>query len=134
MNRYLWQYVMSVDPHTREEDILEIKELNDWDLLIVFRNGRKVIYDRCTGYFSNVFYQDRNQITDEQEKKEFAYRLRSIMKRRCITQDQLADILNSTQTLISRYVTGETIPGSIMLNRIAKVLNCSMDDFFYKDY
>lgn len=134
MNRYLWQYVMQIDPFVQEEDIQEIQELNEWDLLIVFKNGRKVIYDRATGYFNNVFYSNRNKITDEQEKKEFARRLRSLMTRRGITQEQLADILNSTQSLISRYATGETIPGAVTLNRIAKILNCSMDDFFYKDY
>lgn len=134
MDEYLWQYVLMVDPFAVEEDIIDIKEINEWDLLIIFKNGRKVMYDRFTGYYMNIFYDDVNEITEEQEKKEFAYKLRSLMNRNRVTQEQLSESLNTTQAMISRYVRGETIPSVIVLRKIAKILNCSMDDFFYKEY
>lgn len=134
MEEYLWQYVQKVDPFATETDIVEIRELNEWDLIIEFKNGRKVLYDRFTGYYKNIFYDNVGEITEEQEKKEFAYRLRSLMNRNRITQEKLSEELNTTQAMISRYVRGETIPSAIMLRKIAKILNCSMDDFFYKEY
>ena len=115
-------------------DIAELKELNEWDLLISFKDGRRVLYDRFTGYHKNIFYNNINELTEEQEKKEFAYRLRSLMKRKWITQEQLAEQLNTTQAMISRYVRGETMPSVLMVRKIAKALECSIDDFFYKEY
>lgn len=134
MDDYFLYYVVSVDPFATMDDVEEIKELNEWDLLIVFKNGRKVVYDRFTKYFKDVFYNDINELTEEQEKKEFAYRLRSLMGRNEITQEELADIINTSQVMISRYVRGENIPSAIVLRKMAKALNCSMDDFFYKEY
>ena len=130
----LWQYVLYVNPFATKDDVEEIRELNDWDLLIIFKDGQRVLYDRCTGYFKNVHYNDITELTEEQEKKEFAYMLRSMMKRRFITQDQLAEKAHLTQTMISRYVRGDAMPSASVLNKIAKVLRCSMDDFFNKNY
>ena len=130
----LWQYVLKYDPFATKIDVVSIDELNEWDLLIKFRDGKKVIYDTYTNYYKEIFYNDIDELTDEQEKKEFAYRLRSIMSRNHITQYQLAELTNTSQVMISRYVRGESVPSAIVLRRIAKILNCSMDDFFYRQY
>lgn len=134
MNKDLWQYVMQVDPFVKEKDVISIEELNDWDLLITFKSGRKVLYDIYTGYYKNVYYGNINELTEEQERKEFAYRLRSLMGRKWITQEQLAETVGLTQAMISRYVRGEAIPSAIVLRKISKALDCSMDDFFDKNY
>ena len=134
MRDYLWQYVTMINPFIKREEVIKIKELNEWDLLITFTNGDKVILDRYTGYHKYVFYKDLNDLTEEQERKEFAYRLRSLMGRRGVTQDMLADQINVTQAMISRYVRGDAIPSSIVLRKIAKALNYSMDDFFYREF
>lgn len=132
--RHNWQYVMSISPFIKEEDIESIEELNEWDLLITFRDGKKVMFDKFTGCHKNVFYNNVDEITEEQEKREFAYRLRSLMGRKGINQEQLANLLNTSQTMISRYIKGKVIPSALVLRRIAKILDCSMDDFFYKNY
>lgn len=133
-NDRLWQYVMQINPFATKDDIEKIEELNDWDILIIFNDGRKVLYDKCTGYYKNISYDNINELTEEQEKKEFAYKLRSLMRRNYITQDELAARVNSSQIMISRYVSGKTMPSLIMGRKIAKVLNCSMDDFFNINY
>lgn len=134
MSDNLWQYVMKVDPFVTKEDIIKLKELNKWDLLIVFANGRKVIYDRFNNCYQNIFYKDVNEITEEQEKKEFAYKLRSLMNRKWVTQEQLAEDIGTSQVMISRYVRGEVMPSVLIVRKIAKALNCSIDDFFYDKY
>jgi DNA-binding XRE family transcriptional regulator len=133
MKKDIWQFVMMVDPFATKDDIEEVRELNEWDLLIIFRNGKKVLFDRFTGYHKNIFYNGIDELTDFQERKEFAYRLRSLMGRRWISQDQLAEMVGTTQPMISKYVRGESFPNALMLRKIAKALKCSMDDFFYKD-
>ena len=130
----LWQYVMQINPFTKREDVEEIKELTNWDLLITFVDGRKILYDRCTGYFKNISYNNITELTDEQEKAEFAYMLRSLMARKHVTQEEMANRINTSQTMISHYMNGRTIPNVITLRKIAKVLECSMDDFFNKNY
>ena len=134
MDEYLLYYVNCVDPFATISDVKEFRELSEWDLLIVFKNGRKVLFDKFTGYYKDVFYDSIQDITEEQEKREFAFRLRSLMGRKGITQDILADAIDSTQAMISRYVRGETIPSVIVARKIAKVLDCSIDDLFYKEY
>ena len=134
MEKYLWQYVMKIDPFALKEDVVEIKELNEWDLLIVFANNKKYIFDRFTGYHKSVYYKNINEITEEQEKRQLSSRLRTLMGRNWINQEELAKRVGTSQVMISRYVRGETIPSAIMLRKIAKALNCSMDDFFDRNY
>lgn len=131
MNKLLWQYVSKIDPFAEKRDVESIKELNEWDLLITFTTGRKVIFDKYTGYYKDIFYKDVNEITEEQEKKEFAYRLRSFMGRKMITQDQLAETINVSRVMISKYVRGEAMPSVIVAKKIANVLGCSLDDLFH---
>ena len=134
MDNYLWQYVMRVDPFAKEEDIKEIRELNDWDILITYKDGRKIIFDSFTGYHRSVFYTNVKELSDKQEKQMFAYRLRCMMKRKFITQEQLAELIGTSQVMISRYMNGQTLPNVLIVRKIAKVLDCSMDDLFYQDY
>ena len=134
MDDYYLYYINCVDPFATLEDIEEIKELNEWDLLIVFKNGRKVIFDRFTGYYKDVFYDSIHEITAEQEKREFAYRLRSLMARSRITQEDLAEMIDISRPMISNYIRGTSVPSVIVARKIAKALDCSMDDFFYKEY
>lgn len=133
-DRYLWEYVLRVNPFTKPEEVEELIEINDWDLLIVYKNGLKVLFDRSTGYHRNIFYDNIHNVTEEQEKRELARRMRVLMFRARITQEELAQELNMTQAIISRYVSGKTIPSALVLRKIAKALNCSMDDFFYRDF
>ena len=129
-----WQYVMSISPFIQEDEIESIEELSEWDLLITFTDGRKVLFDKYTGCHKNIFYKDLDEITEEQEKREFAYRLRSLMGRKGIKQERLAEMINTSQVMISRYIKGGVIPSALILRKIARALDCSMDDFFYKNY
>lgn len=134
MNEHLWQFVMQVDPFVKYDEVEEIKELNEWDLLITFANGRKVLFDRYTGYYKNVYYDNVNELTEEQEKREYAYRLRSLMGREGVSQEELANRVKTYQSAVSNYVSGKVTPNVIMARKIAKALGYSIDDFFDADY
>lgn len=134
MSQYLFQYAKMCDSRISEDDVEEYVEINEWDLLIIFRDGRRFIYDRFTKAYKEIYYDSVNDITEEQEKRELAYRIRSLMGRRWINQDELAEMVGTSQIMISRYVRGETVPSAIMLRKIAKALRYSMDDFFDRDY
>lgn len=128
-----WQYIMAINPFTKPEDIEKIEELTKWDLLITYRDGTKVSFDKHTGSHQNVFWNDIEEITEAQDKKYFSYRLRTLMERQGLRQEDLAAIVGTSQVMISRYMNG-MIPNAYMLRKIARSLDCSMDDFFYSDY
>ena len=134
MNEYPWCYVLKIDPFAKKSDVKEIKEIDQWELLIIFKNGEKIILDKDTGYYRNLFYKNINELTEEQERKEFGYALRTMMRRRWINQEKLAEAIGTSQTMVSHYMTGRYIPNGITLRKIAKVLKCSMDDLFFIDY
>lgn len=134
MNEYPWCYALQIDPFIQKDDIEEVKEINQWELLFIFKNGEKIIYDIDTGYHRSIFYKSINDLTEEQERKEFGYALRSMMRRKFVTQEELASSIGVSQTMVSHYMTGRHIPNGITLRKISKVLSCSIDDLFYIDY
>lgn len=134
MNYLMREAVLSVDPFAKQEDILEVRQLNEWDVLIEFKDGRKFVYDGFTKYHQAVYYDNINNITEEQEKRAFAHRLRVLMGRNRVSQEELAKEIGTSQTMISHYMNGKNLPTVITVRKIAKILNCSMDDFFPKDY
>lgn len=134
MNEYPWCHALKINPFIKKDDIKEIKELNQWDLLFIFKNGEKIIFDTDTGYHRNLFYRNINELTEEQEKREFGYALRTMMRRKYINQEELAKSVGTSQTMISRYMTGKVIPSVLMGRKISKVLGCSMDELFFIDY
>lgn len=134
MNEYPWCYVLKINPFAKKEDVKDIKKIDEWELLIIFKNGEKIIYDIDTGYHRKLFYRNINDLTEEQERREFGYALRTMMRRKHINQEELANRTGTSQTMISHYMTGRCIPNLIMGRKIAKVLGCSMDDLFYIDY
>ena len=58
-------------------------------------------------------------------KQEFAIRLRTVMRRRHMSEVTLSDRTGITQPSISRYLNGKSVPQSYNLYKICKVLNVS---------
>lgn len=134
MNEYPWCHVLKISPFIKKSDIEEIKETNGWDLIVIFKDGRKIIVEKDTGYHRTLFYNDLNELTEEQEKREFACALRTMMNRKCMVQEDLAELVGTSQTMISRYMSGRCLPNVVMGRKLAKALGCSIDEFFYIDY
>lgn len=131
MNNFFKHCLMRIDPFVSPDEVEEVKMINDFDVLFVFKNGRRIIFDSDTNYFWEQYGED-HELTDEQIKREFRLRLRTMMRRKHINQEELAEQLGTTQAVISRYVRGESIPSYTTVVKIATILNCSMDDFRYE--
>lgn len=130
---YILMHVRHIDPFIQEDDIEEASMINEFDMLVKFKDGRKYIYDTYHKTFSG-FYPENHELTDDEWNRSFKIRLRKIMNRNNVTQDELADSLNLSRRTISRYVNGETIPDALMLKKISLALGCPLDEFFYKYY
>jgi transcriptional regulator with XRE-family HTH domain len=70
-------------------------------------------------------------MTEDECRSEFGYRLVHIMIRKGISQVDLAERIGVSNVMINRYINGSNTPSFYVVDKIAKALNCSMDDFRY---
>ena len=72
---------------------------------------------------------DAYSLTEEECKKEFGIRLNRLMFVKNITQKMLSEKTGIAQGNISNYITGRTSPSFYVVDRIAKALDCSIEEF-----
>lgn len=130
INEYLYKYVINNNPFIDEEDILSYEALNKHDLLITFKNGKQEMYDTFNNTSRRVNHIDQTKIDDSQMRLNFRRRLQTIMNRKWVTQEELARRINSSQQMVSRYLTGQSIPNALTLKKIADALDCNVNDFY----
>ena len=63
--------------------------------------------------------------------KIFSKNLKEMLKESDMKQEELADEIGISQAMISRYITGQSLPGILTLVKIADVLDCLVDDLLY---
>jgi DNA-binding Xre family transcriptional regulator len=106
------------------------REVNDFDLLVTLEGGKKILYDDFDKTF-RALPKDVSDMSEEECKSEFAYRLRTHMKRKLVSQRDLSDMTGISQSTLSRYLVGISIPSFYKADKIAKALGCSVDEFRY---
>lgn len=99
----------------------------DDELTVVLDNGERVLYDDIDKTFRSL-PSDNSNLTETECRIEFGVRLRKIMRRYGVTQQELAARTGITQPSISNYINGLASPSFYVVDRIAKALDCSMDD------
>lgn len=128
-NDYLYKnfamYYGSLAERVRDYDETDIGELT-----LYLENGRTIIYDDIHRSIRELPL-DSDRLTPDECRNEFSLRLRSLLDRRCISQKQLAEMAGITEATLSGYITGRATPNFYTLDKIAKVLNCSVDKFRY---
>lgn len=115
-----------------EENVMEYYNINKWELFVRLKNGDRFIYDNFYNVVKFDSYSD--ELTDEQEARELANNLKKIMDRKFISQERLAKEVGVDRITINRYINGKRIPDAVVLRKIAKVLDCSVVDFYYRHY
>ena len=133
MDRFTLDCLRHINPFATGDEIADYGMINQFDMLFVFKNGKRIIFDTTTNRH-RMLYPKGHKLTDQENKKEFAIRLRALMKRACVNQKELAEYLGTNQVTISRYVNGDFTPDYNRLGEIARILNCTVDDFYYKEY
>lgn len=126
------KYFIDHHPMIKEDEIESYMYVSPYDIFIKFKDGRKFIYDQNENYLRPVYYKNNN-LTEEEFKKEFSYRLRTYMARHFITQEFMAEKLNTTQVMFSRYCKGLVIPSLYRIQIIADILHYPLESFFYID-
>lgn len=128
---FLFRYVMNNNPDIHSKDIDSISALNHHDLLIKFVDGREEIFDTFANTSRRINHTDET-FSDNQLRYDFKRKLQIMMNRKWVNQEELAKRIGTSQQMISRYLTGQSIPNAITLKRMANALDCSTDDFYEK--
>ena len=112
------------------EDMKSYEVVTDYDMYIKMKDGSTVLYDDFDRSFRQLPH-NRDMLTEEQCRLEFAYRLYRIMQRSNVTQQELSDMTGIHQPQISSYITAKSLPSFYNADKIAKALGCSVDEFRY---
>ena len=63
-------------------------------------------------------------------KQKLGKRIKELRKKRGLTQEQVAELINMEQNSISIIESGRNFPTLVTLEKIANVLDVSLSDFF----
>ena len=67
-------------------------------------------------------------------KKKLGLKIKELRKRKGLTQEQLAELINMEQNSISVIESGRNFPTVGTLEKIAQILEVNLSDFFNYDY
>lgn len=127
---FLYRYVINNNPDINEEDIDNYYATNSHELMVIFKDGTRILFDTYANLSHRLNISDDGKLSEEEMKLQFRRRLQIMMNRKWVNQEELARRIGSSQQMISRYLTGQSIPGAITLKLIADALECSTDDFY----
>lgn len=129
MSIYILEQLEMHFPHVSEN--MESYESDGiYGLFIRMKDGRKLYYDNIDDSIWKL-PDDKDNMTEEEYRREFGRRLRMIMRRQGINQLTLAEQAGLTQPQLSKYMNGKTTASSYVVRKIARVLNCSLDELLY---
>lgn len=116
--------------------IVEDAEQFFWDspyeILIRLKNGNMVAYDDLEHTIRRL-PKDSRKITEEESRNELGYRLYRMMRVKGVTQKELSEKTGISQSSISHYITGKKTPSFYNIDKIAKALDCPIDEFTYNN-
>ena len=119
-------------PKTAEHaDTYEYSGLEE--LTITLKGGSKVLYDDvCKS--CRVLPEDCDNMTEQETRDEFRKRLHSMMKYFNVTSKELSERTGISTQMLSNYLTGKSCPNWYAVDRIAKALDVSTEDFRYIEW
>lgn len=112
------------------KDVQEYKETGPFEITVRLTDGTVYCYDDMEHTIRKLPL-DSNAMTERECRKEFGIRLRKVMQWKGITQKELSDKTGITQAAISRYVKGHVSPSFYTVDKIAKALDCTIEDLRY---
>lgn len=109
---------------------VDYEKVDEYTLIVYTNNDRKYLYDLITNTI-RMLPADINNQTDDEFAYEFSLRLQKIMLLNHMGQTELAEATGISQSMISRYILRKSYPDFRNVDKIARALNCSLDDLRY---
>ena len=109
------------------EHAIKYWENGPYEIYIRLDDGKILAFDFIDRSV-NIAKVYKEPLTDEDRMYEFGRRLRRIMYIKGLTQKDLSKSTGISQTMVSFYINGRSIPSFDKLDKICRVLGCSMDE------
>ena len=129
MSKSIYQNLETYFPSVAK-DAVEITERGSWELIVRVSGGAVYSYDNFHMTIRRL-PADRDNMSENEFRNEFGRRLRARLDHNHISQGKLSEMTGISQVGISKYVNGTRTPSFYIVDRIAKALNCSSDEFRY---
>lgn len=100
------------------------------ELTVKLSDGRVLLFDDENRGVRKL-PANSNKLSMNECNREFGVRLRRILQHRYMSQLELSEKTGIAPMTISRYINGKSMPSFYAVDRIAKALNCSTDEFRY---
>ena len=110
-------------------DAVDVEYIGRYELIVTVSDGTRYLYNDLDEGIRRL--PDRDNMTRQECASEFGYRLTNIMRFKNVTQEELSDITDIPQARLSEYITGRRMPGFYNVDKIARALDCSVDDLRY---
>lgn len=114
-----------------EEQVYNVKQTGPFDLTIKLQDDTSVLYCDVNHTIRRLPLSSTN-MTEAECRREFGFRLSKILMLKGVTQKELARMTDISQVSLSNYMTGKQSPTFYTVDKIAKALGCSMEDFRYE--
>lgn len=99
-------------------------------ILAYLNDGTKMEYSALDNSVRDVTraYDTTSSVYNNEEewRKEFGYRLRTLIAEKGMSQEELSDISGISRQMLTRYVRGYSTPSGYNLARLAAILGCDM--------
>lgn len=131
MANYIFENMQSYYPFLSER-MASYKKVGPYELIVKTNDGETILYDDVNHSIRRL-PRDSNNMTEQEVSVEFRQRLRRLMTQQGVSQLELSELTGIPQSTISNYLTGKFLPGFYNMDKIAKALKCSVDEFRYTE-
>ena len=113
---------------------LRYEQTGIWLLTAWLHDGDVVIFNGLENsiYIVPKLKAGQKYLDEDVWRKDFAYRVRTRMQEKRISQKELAEAAEITESYLSRCLSGKTDPSFYAATKIAKALNCNVGDLYSK--
>lgn len=125
VNEYVLKELFTYHPFL-EEEMVDGYWRPGYELIIKLRSG-----DFMSWRFGCLrsLPRDPSLMSTDEITREFGLRLKYMMEAKLVSQEELSRRTGIAQSNISNYVNGRNCPSYAIVDKLARALNCSMDDF-----
>lgn len=130
MSKYIYDNLRMYFPFVINESE-RIVENGNWELIAYLKDGTVFSYNDYLKTLRKLPNDSKN-MTETECRHEFGIRLKRFMDRKGVSQSELSNLTGISMQSISNYITGKASPSFYNADKIAKALNCSIEEFRYK--
>lgn len=98
------------------------------ELVVLLNDDTYISYDEFRNSIRNL-PKDPNNMTEAQFRREFGRRLTNMMMIKGVCGIELSERTGIPRSMLSNYLTGKNTPSFYKVDKIARALNCSTDEF-----